>query len=90
MSQLFLCLPSSDPHCTFRLYLSPWQVWVCLDEPNLPQTCLSDSDPVPFLPSPPAQPPSSGPGRRALACYVYNDATELFVYWGPNTRLKLV
>ncbi len=68
----------------------PWQVWVCLDEPTLPQVCLGDPG-TPLLPPGGATPPPwSGQGRLPLACYGYNEATELFVYWGPNARLRLV
>ena len=30
------------------------------------------------------------PDLCALACYAYNEATEIFVYWGPNSLLRLV
>ncbi len=64
------------------------QVWVCLDEPTLPRTCLGEPLQPKLSSGGPAL--SSRSGGRALACYGYNEATELFVYWGPNTRLQLV
>ncbi len=71
------------------------QVWVCLKEPTLPSVCdgstnsssttsnsTSDSDNL------------SGSGGKAappkLACFVFNEQTQQFVFWGPNSALRLV
>jgi hypothetical protein len=58
-----------------------------MDEPTLPQSCLGYP---PLLPNNAIPLPLSEAGGRFLACYGYNEATELFVYWGPNSWLRLV
>ncbi len=38
----------------------------------------------------PGLPPSCGGGTLGGACYVFDEAAERFLYWGPNSVLRLV
>jgi hypothetical protein len=54
---------------------------VCLNETTIPESCGGQAA---------ASGGASDPPRPALACYGYNEETKVFVYWGPNPRLRLV
>jgi hypothetical protein len=56
------------------------QVWMCLLEPSLPAGCGGGNTGVYGDPLP----------GRGLACYVYNEPEQRFVFWGPNSLLSLV
>ena len=49
---------------------------MCLLEPEMPAHCGGAIDPA--LPFP------------CLPCYVFDEAAQRFLHWGPNTALRLV
>ncbi len=50
------------------------QVWACVLDPHLPSTCCD----------------VGAGGAVGAACYVYDEGAGRFLYWGPNSILRLV
>jgi len=79
-----------------RLMTLEIEVWVCLIEPSLAVSCGGGGGGGnPRILEEGGNQTSAGnaskyTGWSDLACYVYNEATGLFVFWGPNSVLELV
>ena len=66
------------------------QVWVCLLDPSLPAECGGQAGQAAGLPPAGGGGGGAGGGGGDLACFVYNELTGQFVFWGPNSALGRV